>query len=144
MKATELRTKRIEFLKDTINHYNLQNRSQSPLGNGCYYSAAHENTQGCAIGRHIQDKDLCLKLDSMGGISFKIFNLLPNKLQELSIDFLARVQQLHDRNVNWIIKGLSKRGEIIVNDIITEFKLNVTVDDLLMYKDQNSTLQKME
>ncbi len=71
---------------------------------------------GCAIGRHIDDKDLCKDLDAglVKSISFTSnFNRLPQKLQDLTKNFLVCVQILHDTEGNWNSQGISEAGKKI-------------------------------
>lgn len=112
MKKTELQQKQLAFLEDTIKHYNLNNRSSND-GGQCTYLPFHDKTLGCAIGRHIEDKELCKKLDSLrcpGVSSVDTFDLLPDNLKELSRLFLVHIQSLHDGFENWNDDGLSKTG----------------------------------
>jgi hypothetical protein len=115
-----------EMLNDTINHFNSNNRSYSL--DGCTYSPAHNNTQGCAIGRLIKDKALCAELDVMGDSSNsyvgheEVFKKLPLEIQSLGKGFLEAVQTLHDSPDNWNENGLSEMGEEEVGLIKNNFK----------------------
>lgn len=111
-----LKEKQLEFLEDTIKHYNSNNRGKVP-GNDimCQYSAIDGVSEGCAIGRHCS-KELCARLDSTefmdksGVNNIDLFDLLPDNLRELGHCFLYNVQILHDRNENWNSNGLSGKG----------------------------------
>lgn len=92
------------FFEDTINHFNLENRGVSKGISGCSYES------GCAIGRHLSQR-LCKKLDNLSKSSvWSVFNYLPGKLRRLGVDFLDKVQILHDIIGNWDEKGLSEKG----------------------------------
>jgi hypothetical protein len=106
-----LKEKQLAFLEDTVQHYNANNRSSN--SNECSYAPAHEYTLGCAIGRHIEDKELCRNLDLKpeSGVSYiPIFNELPQELRDLGIGFLTQLQTLHDREENWDEEGLTDLG----------------------------------
>lgn len=44
---------------------------------------------------------------------------------KMDIDFLRKIQSLHDENDYWDDKGLSSRGIYMVNFIIKEYHLNM-------------------
>lgn len=100
-----LQEKRLEFLNETVGFYTNNPRSITETGE-CIYSPTSKSV-GCAIGRHIEDKDLCKQLDNhrSGGLAateiFYTFDLLPEKLKALGKDFLQDVQDLHDCDVYW-------------------------------------------
>ena len=80
----------------------------------------------CAVGRLITDKNLCHKLDTShieyGGTSVKcIFNALPIEIQELGIDFLTRLQGLHDSSEYWDENGVSEEGSYEVESIKNKY-----------------------
>ncbi len=113
---------RLAFLEETVAHYNFHNRgwSKNDNGNGCVYSPVADISEGCAIGRHIKDKELCARLDTpeFGGVNLdKTFDALPKKLQKLGQEFLKKIQELHDVSTNWNDKGLSEQGKDIVKYI---------------------------
>lgn len=121
MKKT-IQQKRLDFLNDTVNHYNINNRCSAIIGgyNSCKYhpkSLGLEGiSEGCAIGRKV-GRRLALKLDEIGGSVSTIFEHLPKKLQELQDDFLMEVQELHDTSTYWNETGLSKVGKKMYNYI---------------------------
>ena len=119
---TKLQTKRLELLNETAGHFHLGNRSQKLDGGACLYAGV-----GCAIGRKIEDKALCARLDLLEDSSVKndrLFKSLPTDLQELGQEFIASIQSLHDSVLNWDGKGLSAVGIKAVSDIKKEFNLN--------------------
>lgn len=112
MTPEEVKQKRRAVLDDTVNHFNSKNRSVSDPGAGkmkvCLYSGV-----GCAIGRLIEDKDLCARLDTHPQASVgrdEIFCQLPQELQELGKEFLNKLQRLHDDSTNWQEDGPSPMG----------------------------------
>ena len=129
---TELQIKQLAFLNETCSHFNLSNRSTTDEY-GCQYYPAHDETEGCAIGRKIADKDLCKKLDNNFKNEFKnpttsvkhkeIFDLLPSELKELGQSFLQAIQGLHDTEHYWTLEGLSNDGKTRKEEIITKFDL---------------------
>ncbi len=120
---TELQTKQLALLEDTIKFFNSENRCE--IDSGCKYF--DESKYGCAIGRLIPDKELCKRLDLLesAGVSADIvFNQLPDNLKEYGQRFLICLQNLHDRKANWNNEGLSNDGKAAVDAIKIEFHLN--------------------
>ena len=99
-----LQQKQLQFLNDTVNHFNINNRGANKFTNRCSYK------DGCAIGRHLTP-ELCDKFDKNGSALFALFDQLPKNLQELGKDFLREIQILHDNEYNWNQTGLSKIGK---------------------------------
>ncbi len=116
-----------QFLRDTVRHFNSYNRAAS--GGGCVYSET-EFSSGCALGRHIVNKELCRELDDdpeeiTGVVDVRVFEKLPGQLAMLGQDFLKRVQSLHDTEILWGPWGLSPAGETRVDEICKACQLNV-------------------
>lgn len=104
---------KIALLEETTNFFNSQNRCRDKIDGGCKYYMKGLN--GCAIGRLIEDKELCKELDKMEGTevsNIKIFELLPENLQEYGQSFLVELQKLHDTEYYWNDEGLSLAGEV--------------------------------
>ncbi len=128
---TPLQQEQLAFLTETIQHYNSNNRGQDNRG-VCQYSPS-EASKGCAIGRHIEDKTLCVTLDNGVGEhsaaksvnSEIVFKLLPESLQQLGQDFLIHMQKLHDNPLNWIETGLTNYGLETVKEIKSIFGLSI-------------------
>ncbi len=123
-----LKEKQLDFLNETIEHYKTNPRG---MKKGSYCSYEH----GCAIGRHL-NKELAIQLDKLidigqnSGVSYSnVFNILPEFLKELKIDFLTRVQKLHDNSLFWTKNDsefgfdLSESGESEVNSIKTSINI---------------------
>ena len=127
-----LKERREAFLNDLVNHYNTSNRCTSEDG-FCYYYPGHSpnNTEGCAIGRHLMfDKydgnpmDLNHDLTSIrygqgAGIAVVFDNsvfkpLMPEWLRDLGKDFLISCQFLHDVDDHWNSDGMTHEGECTV------------------------------
>ncbi len=82
-----------------------------------------EGSPGCAIGRLIEDKELCRKLDECSNTGVdedEIFSKLPADLQEYGPDFLRELQELHDEDNNWDIYGLTQEGMYDAVDIAND------------------------
>ena len=116
-----LKEMQLNVLNETIAIYNIKNRSVE--NSGCKYYL-NSNT-GCAIGRLIEDKELCKKLDGLDDDSSvrTVFNFFPKKIRELNINFLEQLQNLHDNTNNWDDNGISKIGKQEVEDIKVKFGL---------------------
>lgn len=124
---TELQQKQLNFLTDTVNHYNINNRGINPKTGKCSYE------YGCAIGRHL-DQNLAKRFDYFplgvnlfAGVRINneiAFNELDPKLKELGRMFLFEIQQLHDNARNWNKHGLSEYGQNNLNELKTYYGLN--------------------
>ena len=128
-----LKEKQAKFLFDTVNHFNLINRGlRYPIGNCCSYEA------GCAIGRHIKEKDIRKRMDEVTDLSGHppllwqfgetelhegVFELMPKELRQLGNKFLRHVQELHDELMYWDVKGINNKGRQFLAQIIYHFKL---------------------
>jgi hypothetical protein len=108
-----------ELLQNTINHFNINNRSV--VDGSCEYRDDKGNA--CAIGREIPDK-LAYSKNGKNFSVLKFFDELPKRLKNMNGNFLCRIQSLHDREVNWNEKGLTTTGKCFVEEIIINFKLD--------------------
>jgi hypothetical protein len=118
----DLQKRQLVVLEETVKTYNSNNRAQGP--NSCVYHK--EGTPGCAVGRLIEDKQLCIKLDSFSDSSVdsdEIFELLPEEVKDLGQRFLVRLQRLHDDMYNWDESGITDEGKNRVNHIKQDFGL---------------------
>lgn len=100
MNLTELQKQQLAFLEETVEFY--QKNPRSKQGDKCLYY--HPTLAGCAIGRHIPNKDICRNLDGVGGInrmSNTSYRLIPWSLRKLGKVFLSQMQDFHDSNDNW-------------------------------------------
>jgi hypothetical protein len=119
METEELYKKRKEVIDWERNNRTLANRSAlyssggSAASSGCKYAPAHDNTPGCGVGRLIEDKALCVRLDAQDKPSVShldVFFLLPLEVRELGIEVLSAIQGFHDAASNFIPTGLSEKG----------------------------------
>jgi hypothetical protein len=109
-----IKERRLEILKWEKENRTSQNRAVNN-SLACLYSGEI----GCGVGRLIEDKDLCARLDSLGGGAGvgrqQVFEQLPENVRELGQDFLKDLQKLHDDGQYWTPDGLSDDG----NDFMT-------------------------
>lgn len=114
-----IQERRLEILNWEKDNRNLNNRSvKSNDSTACTYAGPI----GCAVGRLIDDKELCAKLDEKKDSSVaakSLFDLLPEEVQDLGQAFLTDLQRLHDGLRFWNEKGLSSEG-LIRYDAIKE------------------------
>lgn len=109
-KIASISERSLAFLDDTAQHYNSKNRSERE-GSYCSYHPAHENTQGCPIGRWLdRNNPIIVGKWAAEVSSSRVQKNLPKWMAEMGIVFLARVQMLHDTDVNWNERGLTKLG----------------------------------
>lgn len=119
---TSIQKAQLEFLNETAEFYNLDNRCE--VDGICKYHI--DGKMGCAIGRKVTDLELKKKFDTYTntGVDNKdIFNALPQELKELGQSFLSHMQDLHDDDFNWDVKGLTKSGQKSVQRIKDVFGL---------------------
>jgi hypothetical protein len=108
-----IQERRLEILKWEKENRTSQNRAVNNRAidsETCLYSGEI----GCGVGRLIEDKDLCARLDSFGGdagvCNHLVFEQLPDNVKELGQGFLQDLQKLHDDGHYWTPDGLSDDG----------------------------------
>jgi hypothetical protein len=119
MKEKTIQQRRLEILDWEKNNRNINNRALDSKKN-CSYAAGI----GCAVGRIIKDKNLCLFFDSKAASAVdneEIFYALPDEIQELGCYFLTELQYLHDNPGHWNETGLSPEGQEKYNFILQTF-----------------------
>ena len=116
METQELKTKRQAFLDNTLAYFNSSTRCVD--GTNCQY-APTATSEGCALGRKMEDKELCAELDTMSvnATDKRVIGALPVEIQELGVEFLYSLQKLHDNKFNWTETGLSEKGQDAVQII---------------------------
>lgn len=125
-----LKQKQAKFLKDTIDWFSNHPLAISP-GGRCKYEL------GCAIGVRIKRISLRKKLDnadlynsSTAVCNDQVFNDLPDYLKELTQPFLKHLQNMHDLRDKWQIGGLSDKGKIEVERIISRYDIQAEYESL--------------
>lgn len=121
-----LQIARLNFLNETIAHYNSNNRAtvdNSKYSPYCTYWL--EDGRTCAIGRGVPNEQIRKKLSIL---NFSVENNeiqmeLPSDLLNLGITFLFDIQTLHDAKDNWNQNGLSTFGIDFVNKIKKQYNL---------------------
>lgn len=122
MSNKELINARLAFLQDTITYYTTDvNRRAVEKDDYGFVNCSYKTTDGrkCAIGRHLLDNNISLEGKSV--TSEIVQSLLPEEIKLLGIDFLWAIQRLHDENAFWNEFGLSKEGQLELNDIKFKF-----------------------
>ena len=134
MKTQFIINAQTQFLRETVEFYNRENRCITPETGGCQYHPT-TTSPGCAIGRHQPNKALCqqwtehpyMKVIGPGlGFVGSIADSFPGtlgSLEVLDLNFLAEVQALHDYPHHWDSMGLTISGRSWVNSICQEFGL---------------------
>lgn len=118
-------TKR-QLLVSTAQFYNLNNRAVKDK-HGCVY-LNEKNNRCCAIGRHLAP-DTCIVYDNgeiNGAVDTDIISifaknklkkLAPQWMQNINVNLLRDIQQLHDTHSHWADTGISDIGKIYVAQI---------------------------
>jgi hypothetical protein len=101
MKQIKEFSTRLEFAQDTINYYwGRPERQNVDSKNQCQYEPVRNESDGCAIGRHLPNL-LCNELDRMDDPTVntnEVFDKLPEWMKALGKDFLRAIQLIHDGN----------------------------------------------
>lgn len=121
MELQEVKQKRKEFLEDTWKYYAEDVSRRAIEGNKCKYKT--EDGRKCAIGRHMTYDKYDPSIEGNGITLGGVAMLIPNDILNLGLDFLVRIQLLHDCNDNWNDHGLSDHGENVVGEIERDFIL---------------------
>jgi hypothetical protein len=114
MKEQFIKNAQAQFLRDTCRDYSSKTRCVGAIG--CQYAPTMDSP-GCALGRHIPNKQTCILLDlaSNSGGSVNADNPMTidamGPLRVLSgRGFLTDMQALHDATSYWTATGLSESG----------------------------------
>ena len=103
----------LEFLNDTVSFYSADPKGRRALNQDgeCVYLA--EDGRKCAIGRYIKEdeKEAFNNLGTLAGLLSEHPNCLKPSIANLSQNFLARIQNLHDGDRNWDEFGLTEFGK---------------------------------
>lgn len=122
----ENKQKMLEVLEETASYYNLTNRSM--VNSSCAY-VGDQNC--CAVGRLLPEEllemivrrdyntdsdveTICSKIEGIGSFFQE---------QELPVEFLLKLQDLHDIDRHWTLNGLSDKGYDYVASIKQQFGL---------------------
>jgi hypothetical protein len=109
-----IESRRLEILEWEKANRNSKNRAVADNVDSNYCPRCiYSGEIGCAVGRLIEDKSLCERMDLCEEnrvSSFSIGELLPLEIQELGMNFLSQLQDLHDESSNWNESGLSEVG----------------------------------
>lgn len=105
----------LDVLNDTINHYNINNRSLDENGNCLYHN---KNGESCAVGRYINNiKEFIANNNNLNEGSFtelyQKYNITFLKKEVQHLDnklFWVKLQELHDDEFFWNETGLSEDG----------------------------------
>jgi len=118
-----------DLLKTVVDHFS-KNPEELRSTTGCYCKyfppESKPKSIGCAIGMFIpwEDEKKWKKLDGLTVNADKVIDLLPDSLKSFDKWFLRALQDVHDYDSNWNIKGLSNSGKERVSQIKTRIKNN--------------------
>lgn len=117
-----MKNKKLKLLEETILYYSENTLRRCRKDKTCFYDGSRNTeveSQGCAIGR-ILPKELAKQLDDEYTFGSKlsdvvdVYHLLPIEIQDYGVQFLSRLQQIHDANDYWDGNGLTEAGKIAV------------------------------
>ena len=116
----------IDFLEETIEHYNINNRSTK--GGTCVYKPPTGSlSEGCAIGRKLPKsyKKRLNKVNNTLGVKNLFMELgTPKFFSGMDIDILCQIQILHDCSSYWDEEGFIERFRHKVDDIKEQIQNN--------------------
>ena len=117
MTNEELVQKQLLFFNETVEFYSKDPKNLRAFKNNrCVYCPT-ETSPGCAIGRHVEDKEFLAQNE--GTSVHGLFDVLPDRdLKELGRNFLQRVQRIHDAHEYWDETGLTELGKKGVREVI--------------------------
>jgi hypothetical protein len=124
-----------ELLVSTVKFYTSENRGYNKKIGECVYGSS-EKSPGCAIGRHLT-KENAIKLDdcvTTASVDVVISSAelrcyLPDWMLKMDVQFLSKIQVLHDAARNWTLLGISQDGTDNVNKIVTDFNLEPLTEE---------------
>jgi hypothetical protein len=132
----ELQQRMKAFLDDTVEYYSAdpigrRSRNTADFNGSCKYDPAKagkaDTSEGCAIGRHMTPEQKAVADHNKGVGSSSVnelpVHLIPEKLRDMPIEFLRRVQSLHDSDHHWDANGLSSLGRSVLLRIRQDFDL---------------------
>ena len=119
----------LEVLEDTIKFYSedTNRRSREIVGgvNFCTYENK-ENGNKCAVGRLLNKQDLAM-IENKAYKDLSIYSvydyLTTEKVKSLPVKFWSRLQEFHDNDSNWSLKGLTFIGKQRTDEIRHEIEL---------------------
>jgi hypothetical protein len=146
MKIDKTKERMSALLDGTVEHFNMENRCLD--GQKCFYIPPDDTSTGCAIGRHlpVRHKKLAGELDDAFNNPVKLRRLLggnpantnvkylfdlfekrglnvPLVFKGMTVNFLMKIQQLHDDPSHWNTDGISECGERVVKKLKLEYNL---------------------
>lgn len=122
----ELKERRLTLIDETVSFYIINNRAETIVDGlkMCVYSPVEGVSEGCAIGRLIANKENCKQMDVIRGCidDPRLVPFIPIDIMELGIDFLARLQYLHDQGRFWNERGITEDGIDYANNLKIIYK----------------------
>jgi len=120
---------RQEILQWEVDNRNLKNRCIK--GTKCKYYIPYRI--GCAVGRLLtrkkakQIEEIVEKTNQCSVAA--VFELLPDEVKTLGLDFLSDIQLFHDNYSCFTNEGLSYKGIEIAKEIAERYNLNITIKE---------------
>ena len=115
---------RQEVLQWEVDNRNLKNRAEND--NGCRYYIPYKT--GCAVGR-LMDRKKAKRIEERASKEFLglsvVFDLFPEDVKSLGLDFLQEMQWMHDDPAYFTTKGLSPIGIEVAKKIAKKYNLNI-------------------
>jgi len=119
-----IQERRKAYLDSKVAYYSEDLKRRAVQGELCVYRT--KDGRKCAIGLDIDENHPQYKeiVECEGGVDDLIKNYptaLSKEIQELSLEFLGRVQDLHDNSTFWEEGGLNRMGTNYCKKIIDEY-----------------------
>ena len=115
---------RQEVLQWEVDNRNLKNRAED--NNGCSYYIPYKT--GCAVGR-LMDRKKAKRIEEIASKEslglHAVFDLFPEDVKSLGLDFLQEMQWMHDESTYFTTKGLSPSGIEMAKKIAKKYNLNI-------------------
>lgn len=116
----DIKKRRLAFMDEAVAYYStdVTRRAKYGILNHCLYKT--KDGKKCMIGRYISDENYDVKLENLTIHNERIQKSIPKNILELGVEFLHRMQLLHDHDHFWNKDGLTEQGKLELKTIIKD------------------------